>query len=395
MSQTAIVIVEDEAVVALDIQERLEDLGYEVAGVASSGEDALRMVERTRPDLVLMDIILKGELDGIETASQVSQQFRTPVIYVTAHADRATLERAMVTEPYGYVLKPLKELELRTAIELALHKYAKEKHAEGQRVESKAPVDRRPVAEADEADDTPLPGAGPTSESERQELTQMLRQVDVFSDVDENVIEVLVERGRLMEFSAGELIAFEGDNDVGGFLVLHGRIALVKTSLQGKELVVELLPPGDAFGLIASLDQKPYPVTVKAQVDTKVLWVRRSLVLDLLDRNPELNQRMMQEVFDRLRGAHDLSRLLAHEKVEVRVASVLLALVPKFAQMKSGKAIPRIHMTRQEIADLIGSTSETVIRVTKDMERDGILDLTQSAIIGIKDHESLEEIATG
>lgn len=126
MSNSKILIVEDEAVVSLDISRRLEKMGYEVVGRAASGEEALTVTQETSPDLVLMDINLQGELDGIETAEQIYEQAKIPVIYLTAYAGESTLQRAKQTRPYGYILKPFKERELRAAIEIALSRHQAE-----------------------------------------------------------------------------------------------------------------------------------------------------------------------------------------------------------------------------------------------------------------------------
>jgi len=118
-----ILVVEDENIVAVDIQDRLEHLGYTVSGHAASGEDAIRKVGSTSPDLVLMDIMLKGEMDGVDAAEQIRLRYDVPVVYLTAYADNRTLERAKITEPYGYILKPFEEREMHTAIEMALYRH--------------------------------------------------------------------------------------------------------------------------------------------------------------------------------------------------------------------------------------------------------------------------------
>lgn len=122
-----ILIVEDEKLVAADIQGHLEKLGYAVPGIWSTGEEAIRDATKSPPDVVLMDIRLKGRIDGIETARIIQSRLNIPVIYVTAFADDRTLQRAKSTEPYGYVLKPFGIRELQTAIELALHKHSRER----------------------------------------------------------------------------------------------------------------------------------------------------------------------------------------------------------------------------------------------------------------------------
>jgi PAS domain S-box-containing protein len=122
MTTARILIVEDESIVALDIKSRLLSLGYDVLGIAPSGEQAVQKAAATCPDLVLMDIKLKGEMDGIEAAEQIHARFNIPVVYLTAFADDATLQRAKVAEPFGYIIKPFEERELHTTIEMALYK---------------------------------------------------------------------------------------------------------------------------------------------------------------------------------------------------------------------------------------------------------------------------------
>jgi signal transduction histidine kinase/CheY-like chemotaxis protein len=122
-----VLIVEDEHLVALDIQLRLEKMGHRPQ-VASTGEDALARVRERTFDLVLMDIKLKGEIDGIETARRIRNAYDIPIVYLTAYADNHTLDRARVTEPYGYVLKPFQERELRAAIEMTLQRHTNDRH---------------------------------------------------------------------------------------------------------------------------------------------------------------------------------------------------------------------------------------------------------------------------
>jgi PAS domain S-box-containing protein len=127
MAKAKILVVEDEGVVAMDIVNRLKNLGYDVPAVAFSGKQAIHKAEELRADLVLMDIVLKGDMDGIEAAKQIRERFDIPVIYLTAYADDKTLSRAKITEPFGYIIKPFEERELHTNIEIALHKHKMEK----------------------------------------------------------------------------------------------------------------------------------------------------------------------------------------------------------------------------------------------------------------------------
>ncbi len=126
MSKTNILVVEDESIVAKDIQHSLKKLGYTVVGICSNGEDAIKTAEELKPDLVLMDIMLKGDMSGIEAASFIREKYNIPVIYLTAYADESTLSKAKVSEPYGYIIKPFKEIDLHTSIEMAVYKHEKE-----------------------------------------------------------------------------------------------------------------------------------------------------------------------------------------------------------------------------------------------------------------------------
>lgn len=127
MPKTNVLVVEDESIVSKDIQHSLKKLGYNVVGAASTGERAFELAASEKPDIILMDIMLKGDINGIDTAQRVKEELQIPVIYLTAYADESTLEKAKVTEPYGYIIKPFKEVDLHTSIEMALYKFSKEK----------------------------------------------------------------------------------------------------------------------------------------------------------------------------------------------------------------------------------------------------------------------------
>ncbi|HMQ75214.1 MAG TPA: response regulator [Flavobacteriales bacterium] len=126
MAQTNVLVVEDESIVSKDIQHSLKKLGYNVVGAAATGEQAVKLAVEAQPDIILMDIMLKGEMNGIEAATQIRQETNIPVIFLTAYADESTLNKAKVTQPYGYIIKPFKEIDIHTSIEMALYKHKKE-----------------------------------------------------------------------------------------------------------------------------------------------------------------------------------------------------------------------------------------------------------------------------
>ena len=122
-----ILVVEDESIVSKDIQMSLKRLGYSICGSGATGEEAIELARELKPDLILMDIMLKGKLNGIETAHIIRESIDVPIIYLTAYADESTLSKAKITEPYGYINKPLQEIDLHTSIEMALYKHHKER----------------------------------------------------------------------------------------------------------------------------------------------------------------------------------------------------------------------------------------------------------------------------
>lgn len=122
-SDTRILLVEDEAIIALDLAQRLEGLGYEVAGTAASGAEALDLAQSTSPTLVFMDIMIQGPMDGIETAKRLNSRMDVPIVFLTSHSDTGTIRRAKSANPYGYLVKPFEERELLTTIEMAVSRH--------------------------------------------------------------------------------------------------------------------------------------------------------------------------------------------------------------------------------------------------------------------------------
>lgn len=123
MGKVKVYIVEDEIIVAKDLESILKSNGYEVVGISDSAEDFLKKIDEANPDIILMDIMLKGEMSGIEAAKKIREQYDLPVIFLTAYGDEKTVEKAKDSFPYGYIIKPFRERELITTIEIALNKY--------------------------------------------------------------------------------------------------------------------------------------------------------------------------------------------------------------------------------------------------------------------------------
>ncbi|MGB1075991.1 MAG: LytR/AlgR family response regulator transcription factor [Flavobacteriales bacterium] len=121
-----ILVTEDESIVRKDIERCLSNLGYNVIASADNGEDAIELALKHKPDLALMDIMIKGDMNGIAAAEEIKRNLDIPVVFLTAYADENTLSEAKLAEPHGYILKPFKDVDIQTAIEMALHKHGKE-----------------------------------------------------------------------------------------------------------------------------------------------------------------------------------------------------------------------------------------------------------------------------
>lgn len=143
MPQKRILVVEDEAITAMRIKSSLEKMGYAVTSTVFSGEEALQCIEKDRPDLALMDIILDGQMNGIEAAGEIRSRFKIPVVYLTAHSEESMLKRIKNTEPFGYITKPFDEGELRAVVEIAFYKHAAEDRLQKLREDLEVEVKKR------------------------------------------------------------------------------------------------------------------------------------------------------------------------------------------------------------------------------------------------------------
>lgn len=121
-----IMIVEDELIIAENIKRALQKDNHEICAVVMSGEESLKLTKKLRPDLVLMDIILSGKITGVEAAREMHEKYGTPIIFLTAYADEKTLEGAFASDPYSYLVKPVREKDIRTAVKMAFHMIQRE-----------------------------------------------------------------------------------------------------------------------------------------------------------------------------------------------------------------------------------------------------------------------------
>jgi two-component system, response regulator PdtaR len=173
-TMSKILVVDDEAIITMQLEERLHAMGYTVVGMAASGEDAIEKARRLTPDLILMDIVMPGRLNGIEAAQAIISELDIPVVFVTSYADDVIIEKAKQVRPYGYIVKPFNELEIKAAIEVALFRKAAE-------------LEMKKIAEAARARAPPgaAPGAEGVPEAEYLNLPEVKTVLlkDIFSDI--------------------------------------------------------------------------------------------------------------------------------------------------------------------------------------------------------------------
>ncbi len=130
MNATRVMVVEDDVLIAEDIRISLEDMGYRVCAAVTSGEEAMEQAAKQGPAVILMDIVLRGEMDGVEAAERIGREHHIPVVFLTSFADEETLDRARAAGPFGYLVKPFEDRELRATLEMALYKHRAEQERE-------------------------------------------------------------------------------------------------------------------------------------------------------------------------------------------------------------------------------------------------------------------------
>jgi CRP-like cAMP-binding protein/AmiR/NasT family two-component response regulator len=368
---TNVLIAEDEALVALDISHELASAGYTVVGQATNGKEAVQKALELKPDVILMDITMPGEIDGIKAAEEIGQKIGTPIIFVTAHSDEVTLQRAKLTRPSGYIMKPFEPNELRANIEIALHR---------------AKV--APTAEEVEEEQEFIPA---TEEGEALEAgyvvdrykLEAVESVSLFGGIPARELADLTKSATIHDVSAGEYLSMDGEQPSFGFMVLSGRLAVIKSTPHGKELTLDLLIPGDCSGILRALEPLELDTSIRGQTDAKLLAIPTAQLRSLAEKYPSIYRHITTELMRRNRRTNDLALGLAHSRVESRIVAALLALAPRFGRPSTSEDSTRIFLTRKELADLTGTTPETAIRVTKNLEREGLLDLKKPGVIKI------------
>ncbi len=216
--------------------------------------------------------------------------------------------------------------------------------------------------------------------------TEILRQSLIFSSLNQDELLELSKLATERDFKSDEFVFWEGDAPDYFYIVIKGRIKVVKYSSSGKEFIIAFFGPGDMFGEVAVFEGKPYPASAQAVADTRILRIKMDGFLSFLSHRPEVALSIITVLGGRLRDAQSRLKDLAGERVEQRLARTLLML--------SAKLGPTLPFTRQEIADMSGTTTETAIRITSQLKDRGIIRSVRGKII-ILDETKLRLLSEG
>ena len=204
-------------------------------------------------------------------------------------------------------------------------------------------------------------------------IIETLKKSDIFSKLKEEEFEAISSLFDLKQYKNNETIFLEGDSSDNFYLVAAGSVKVLKHTVMGKDIILEMMSPGDVFGGVAVLDKKPYPASAEAMEAASVIKISRLDLLKIMEEYPVLKLEIVKYFSDKLRDAHEMLKNIATERVERRIASLLLKLSEKVG-VADGEFI-RIDfpLTRQEIAEMVGTTVETCIRTMSKFQKDGLV----------------------
>jgi len=204
-------------------------------------------------------------------------------------------------------------------------------------------------------------------------IIETLKKSNIFSSLKEKELKEISTFFEKLDFTNNEYIFIEGDPSDWFYLVAKGRVKILKHTLMGKDIILEVMSPGDIFGGIAVLDKKPYPASAQAMESVTVIRISRQNLLRIVEEYPIIKLEVVKYFGDRLRDAHEMLKNIATEKVERRIASLLFKLSEKVGVEDGGYKKIDFPLTRQEIAEMVGTTVETCIRTMSKFQKQGLV----------------------
>ncbi len=208
-----------------------------------------------------------------------------------------------------------------------------------------------------------------------------LKKSEIFSSLKEEELKLISKLFEKVTYKNNESIFVEGDPSDKFYLVAEGSVKVLKHTMMGKDIILEMMSPGDIFGGVAVLDRKPFPASAQAMEATTVIWIGRQNLIKVMDEYPVLKLEIVKYFSDKLRDAHEMLKNIATERVEKRVASLLLKLSEKVGVDESGYRRINFPLTRQEIAEMVGTTVETCIRTMSRLQKNALIKSSNSRIL--------------
>lgn len=204
-------------------------------------------------------------------------------------------------------------------------------------------------------------------------IIDTLKKSELFSSLKDDELKSISGYFETITYKNNENIFVEGDPSDKFYLLAEGSVKVLKHTMMGKDIILEIMSPGDIFGGVAVLDRKPFPASAQAMESTTVVWISRQNLLRIMDEYPVLKLEIVKYFSDKLRDAHEMLKNIATERVEKRIASLLLKLSEKIGVENSGYIKIDFPLTRQEISEMVGTTVETCIRTMSKLQKSGIV----------------------
>jgi CRP/FNR family transcriptional regulator len=204
-------------------------------------------------------------------------------------------------------------------------------------------------------------------------IVESLKKSEIFSSLKDEELKKISTLFEKINFKNNETIFVEGDPSDKFYLVAEGSVKILKHTMMGKDIILEMMSPGDIFGGVAVLDRKPFPASAQAMESTTVIWISRQNLLKIIEEYPILKLEIVKYFSDKLRDAHEMLKNIATERVEKRVASLLLKLSEKVGTEDGDYRKIDFPLTRQEIAEMVGTTVETCIRTISKLQKNGLI----------------------
>ncbi len=204
-------------------------------------------------------------------------------------------------------------------------------------------------------------------------IIDTLKKSEIFSSLKDEELKSISDLFEKVSYKNNETIFSEGDPSDKFYLVAEGSLKVLKHTLMGKDIILEIMSPGDIFGGVAVLDKKPFPASAQAMESTTIIWISRQNLLKIMDEYPILKLEIVKYFSDKLRDAHEMLKNIATERVEKRIASLLLKLSEKVGIDDNEYRKIDFPLTRQEISEMVGTTVETCIRTMSKLQKSGII----------------------